>query len=191
MSTTKLTHNFEEALIYSFRLHASQERKVTHVPYFSHLMSVAALVLEDGGDEDQAIAALLHDAVEDQGGRPILEAIRDKFGDRVADIVDGCTDSYTVPKLAWRERKIRYIEKLRFETGDVRRVSLADKVHNARMIVSSLLQKGDTIWASFNGGRDGTLWYYSELLKVFQQTGNGFLTDELERWVVQMRNLTG
>lgn len=189
MSSTELTQTFEEALIYSFRLHASQKRKVTHVPYVSHLMAVAALVLEDGGDEGQAIAALLHDAVEDQGGIPVLEAIRVRFGDRVADIVDGCTDSYTVPKLPWRERKISYIEKLRFETGDIRRVSLADKVHNARMIVSSLLQKGDTIWASFNGGRDGTLWYYSELLKVFQQTGNGFLTDELERWVVQMRNL--
>lgn len=185
----KLTSRFEDALSYAFRLHVGQKRKVANIPYVSHLLAVAALVLEDGGDEDQAIAALLHDAVEDQGGVPILEAIRLRFGERVANIVDGCTDSYGKPKPPWHERKARYIEKLRSESCDVRRVSLADKVHNARTIVASLLQYGNETWLWFNGGKKGTLWYYEELLKVFQQTGKGFLTDELERWIVQMRQL--
>jgi (p)ppGpp synthase/HD superfamily hydrolase len=191
MASIELTPNFEEALVFSFRLHARQKRKVTNVPYISHLLSVAALVLEDGGDEEQAIAALLHDAVEDQGGIPVLDAIRTRFGYRVADIVDGCTDSYVIPKRPWRERKTNYIERLHSAHEDVRRVSLADKVHNARMIVSSLQQYGDTIWESFNGGKKGTLWYYEELLKVYRKTGNGLLIDELERLVIQMQKLAG
>lgn len=186
---SELTPRFEAALTYAFRLHARQKRKVANTPYVSHLLAVAALVLEDGGDEDQAIAALLHDAVEDQGGIPTLEAIRARFGERVADIVDGCTDSYGKPKPPWRERKSQYIEKARTIGMDVRRVSLADKVHNARTIVASLRQYGSDTWKWFNGGKTGTLWYYDELLKVFQQTGDGFLTDELERWVILMKQL--
>lgn len=176
-------------MIYASRLHAGQARKVGTTPYISHLLAVTALVLEDGGDEDQAIAALLHDAVEDQGGLPILEEIRVRFGERVADIVDGCTDSYGKPKPSWRERKLRYLEKLRSANSDVRRVSLADKVHNARTIAASLQQYGGLTWKCFNGGRMGTLWYYDQLLSVFRQTGNGFLTDELERWIIQLHSL--
>ncbi len=106
-----LTSRFEDALIYATRLHAGQKRKATQIPYIAHLLGVTALVLEDGGDEDQAIAALLHDAVEDQGGVKILEEIRKFYGDRVADIVDGCTDAYQIPKPPWRERKEQYIIK--------------------------------------------------------------------------------
>ena len=188
---SELTSRFEEALIYAVRLHAEQKRKVANIPYVSHLLAVTALVLEDGGDEDEAIAALLHDAVEDQGGLPILEEIRSRFGERVAHIVDGCTDAYVLPKPPWRERKSHYLEELRGADRNVRRVSLADKVHNSRMIVSSLLQLGEDTWVCFNGGKTGTLWYYDELLIVFRQTGDGFLTDELERWVGEMKRLAG
>jgi (p)ppGpp synthase/HD superfamily hydrolase len=186
---SELTVRFEEALVYAFRLHAAQKRKVANIPYVSHLLSVAGLVLEDGGDEDEAIAALLHDAVEDQGGAPVLAEIRARFGEHVAHIVDGCTDAYESPKPPWRQRKKLYLEKLRSESHDVRRVSLADKVHNARMIVASLMQEGESIWRCFNGGKNGTLWYYDSLLKVFRETGDGFLTDELERWIKEMNRL--
>lgn len=186
---SELSERFEDALIYAFRLHSAQKRKVANIPYVSHLLSVAALVLEDGGDEDEAIAALLHDAVEDQGGMPVLDEIRHRYGEHVARIVDGCTDAYSLPKPPWRERKIRYLEILRHVGKDIRRVSLADKVHNARMIVSSLMQMGQSTWDCFNGGKEGTLWYYEELLKVFRQTGDGFLTDELERWILDMKRL--
>lgn len=185
----ELSCRFEDAMTYAFQLHARQKRKVSNIPYISHLLAVTALVLEDGGDEDQAIAALLHDAVEDQGGIPILDQIRLRYGERVAYIVDGCTDSYGKPKPPWRERKARYLEKLRMTTNDVRQVSLADKVHNARAIVSSLRQHGSQTWEWFNGGKAGTLWYYDELLKVFRQTGDGYLTDELERWIDLLHRL--
>jgi (p)ppGpp synthase/HD superfamily hydrolase len=178
-------------MVFTFRLHAQQKRKVGDVPYISHLFSVAALVMEDGGDEDEAIAGLLHDAVEDQGGMPILIEICERFGEKVSRIVEGCTDSYGKPKPPWKERKQRYLEILRSAPEDVRRVSLADKVHNARMIVSSLKQQGESVWDCFKGGRDGTLWYYDQLVSIFQETGNGYLTDELTYWVREMNQLTG
>ncbi|UCF28016.1 MAG: HD domain-containing protein, partial [Chloroflexota bacterium] len=127
-----LTDRFEEALIYAARLHAEQKRKRSSVPYFAHLLGVTSLVLEDGGEEDEAIAALLHDAVEDQGGVETLMDIRLKFGSEVADIVDALTDSYTDPKPPWRERKEAFIASIRTASPAVIRVSLADKVYNAR-----------------------------------------------------------
>src|SRR3989304_3553459 len=125
-----LTSRFEKALVYAFNLHKDQTRKSLTVPYFAHLMGVAALVLEAGGDEDTAIAALLHDAVEDHGGLPTLEAIRGLFGDHVGDIVDQCTDAYTYPKPPWRARKEQYISKLRSVSLEARLVSVADKLYN-------------------------------------------------------------
>ncbi len=178
---TELTERFEEALIYAAQLHIHQKRKATQVPYISHLMSVSALVLEDGGNEDQAIAGLLHDAVEDQGGQHTLEEVRERFGDRVAYIVESCSDTIVLPKPAWRERKEAYLAHLRSAPSDVRRVALADKVHNARSILDSLRKDGEDVWERFNGGREGSLWYYRSLLLVFRETGNDFLTDELER----------
>jgi (p)ppGpp synthase/HD superfamily hydrolase len=185
-----LSSRFEDALVLAARLHARQRRKGSGVPYVSHLLGVASLVLEDGGDEDQAIAALLHDAVEDQGGPPTLEVIRARFGDTVAGIVLGCTDSDTIPKPPWRERKERYIAHLRHAPVAVRRVSAADKLHNARTIVADLRTVGDSIWSRFTADRDGTLWYYRSLVAVFKETGGGPLADALERVVAEMMRLS-
>lgn len=184
-----LSSRFEEALIYANRLHAHQIRKQSQVPYFAHLMSVAALVLEAGGDEDLAIAALLHDAVEDQGGRKTLSEIRQRFGDRVANIVDSCSDSYSFPKAPWRKRKQRYIRHIQTTTPEARLVSQADKLHNARSILRDLEMSNDNTWSKFNGGKDGTLWYYRTLVNIFQGLDDGFLIDELERVVTQIEEL--
>ncbi|MBW4592496.1 MAG: HD domain-containing protein [Brasilonema angustatum HA4187-MV1] len=183
--TSKLTHRFEQALVYATRLHAKQTRKgVGNVPYISHLLSVAALVLEDGGDEDEAIAGLLHDAIEDQGGEATRQVILNMFGERVCEIVDGCTDSDTIPKPPWQERKQQYIEKLRHASASIRRVALADKLHNARSILNDLHQEGEATWQKFKGGKDGTLWYYRTLLAVFLESDDrSWLVEELNRIV--------
>jgi (p)ppGpp synthase/HD superfamily hydrolase len=180
----QLTQRFKEALDYALELHGDQQRKGSDTPYVAHLLAVASLVLEDGGDEEQAIAALLHDAPEDQGGRETLEAIRQRFGDRVADIVHGCTDTYETPKPPWRQRKEDYLEHLKIAPVEVRRVSLADKLHNARSILTDLLRSGEDVWERFNGGKDGTLWYYRSLLIVFRSRSDSPLVTELG-WVLQ------
>lgn len=187
----KLTERFEKALVYAVRLHAKQLRKGMQVPYTVHLLSVSALVLENGGDEDQAIAGLLHDAVEDQGGLPRLEEIRELFGERVALIVDGCTDAYYLPKAPWQQRKELYLDHLKSVTPDVRLVSLADKVHNARSILASLYHEGDSAWSRFNGGKAGTLWYYTDLVRVFQETSQDYLTAELAKVVSEIKSWVG
>lgn len=184
--STKLTHRFEQALVYAHQLHAQQVRKGSGVPYISHLLSVAALVLEDGGDEDQAIAALLHDAVEDQGGDRTRQEIHRLFGARVARIVEGCTESDTVPKPPWHERKLATIEKFRHACEEVRRVTLADKLHNARSILSDWYRYGDTIWQRFKGGKQGLIWYFSSIIAVQKEIGSSFLAQELEQVVKQL-----
>jgi GTP pyrophosphokinase len=147
-------------------------------------------VLErDGADEDQAIAALLHDAVEDQGGLATLEEIRRRYGERVAVIVVGCTDAYTIPKPPWRQRKEKYIASLRTADQAVRRVSLADKVHNARSTLRDLTREGDAIWARFNGGKEGTLWYYHQLIDAFSEFGPTYLLDVFKRTVSDIESL--
>ena len=187
----KLSQRFSEALQYAADLHQNQTRKGSPTPYLAHLLAVTALVLEDGGDEDQAIAALLHDAVEDQGGIQTLEEIRSKFGKRVAEIVEGCTDSYTTPKPPWRERKEGYIEHLRHAPEEIWRVSLADKLHNARSIRDDLWRYGPKVWARFNGGKDGTLWYYTTLVQVFQAQDKSQMVAELSRVVADLVTLAG
>jgi len=182
---------FEEALQWATQLHAGQSRKGTRIPYISHLLSVAALVIEDGGDEDEAIAALLHDAVEDQGGLQTREEIRRRFGDRVVGIVDGCTDAFTSPKPPWRERKEKHIENVRCATPEVLRVSVADKLHNARSILDDLRRNGDTIWSRFRGGKDGTLWYYRTMTRALEQGGSSRLLQELRRVVSELERLAG
>jgi (p)ppGpp synthase/HD superfamily hydrolase len=186
-----LSPRFEQALLMASRLHARQRRKGADIPYVSHLLAVASLVLEDGGSEDEAIAALLHDAVEDQGGAPTLERIRQAFGDRVAGIVAGCTDSDTDPKPPWRERKERYIAHIRHAGPDVRRVSSADKLHNARAILADFRKHGDAVWDRFTADRQGVLWYYRSLVTAFRQAGGGFLVDELDRVVSTLEAATG
>jgi (p)ppGpp synthase/HD superfamily hydrolase len=184
-----LTERFQDALVYAAQLHATQKRKGTEIPYVAHLLGVAALVIEAGGDEDEAIAALLHDAVEDQGGAHTRETIRRRFGDRVTRIVDGCTDTDIVPKPPWRERKEQYIAHVLHAPADVRRVSVADKLHNARSIIADLRRDGPSTFERFKGGRDGTLWYYRALLEAYQAAGADPLVDELARVVGEMEQL--
>ena len=184
-----LSAQFQNAFDFAYHLHFSQKRKGSGIPYIAHLMAVAALVLEDGGDEEQAIAALLHDAVEDQGGLVVLQDIQIRFGDRVASIVEGCTDSVLTPKPPWRERKEAYLSHLRDAPKEVRRVSLADKLHNARTILRDLRQEGDSIWQRFNGGKDGTIWYYTTLVGIFQQIDNSPMVGELKRVVGEIQEM--
>ena len=183
----KLTRRFEQALLFATRKHAGQIRKGTPAPYISHLMGVAGLVLEAGGDEDLAIAALLHDVVEDCGGAAMLKEVRRRFGKRVAHVVEGCTDTDAVPKPPWRERKENYIKHLRTADADVHLVSAADKVHNLRHILTDYREAGEKIWGRFNGKRDGTLWYYRALLKEFRRRKPNRLVNELARAVRELQ----
>jgi (p)ppGpp synthase/HD superfamily hydrolase len=186
-----LGERFEKALVYAARLHATQLQKGSRRPYVGHLLGVASLVIRYGGDEDQAIAALLHDAVEDQGGLPTLRAIRRKFGAHVADIVAGCSDSFTTPKPPWRQRKENYIAHVRHAPDGVRLVSAADKLDNARTILADLRHIGDRVWSRFKGRKDGTLWYYREILRAFEEAGTDPLVEELGRAVAKMHRLAG
>jgi (p)ppGpp synthase/HD superfamily hydrolase len=185
-TVTPLGPRFERALLFATRKHAGQHRKGTTVPYVAHLLSVAGLVLEAGGDEDLAIAALLHDVVEDCGGAPMLREIRRRFGQRVAHVVDGCTDTDLDPKPPWRQRKENYILHLRTADADTRLVSAADKLHNVRSIVATYREIGDRVWERFHGKRDGTLWYYRTLLDEFQRKKSSPLIRELERAVIEL-----
>jgi (p)ppGpp synthase/HD superfamily hydrolase len=186
-----LSARFTEAFAYAALLHADQVRKGTSVPYVSHLMAVAAIVLENGGDEDTAIAALLHDAVEDQGGYATLDRIRSRFGERAATIVDGCTDAYVQPKPPWEERKSAYIAHLREAPDAVRLVSAADKLHNARAILADLRDEacGQAVWERFSAPRERTLWYYRQLTGVFTELGPRRLAEELDRVVSEIESL--
>jgi (p)ppGpp synthase/HD superfamily hydrolase len=178
---------FIEAFLYAARLHADQRRKGTgQIPYINHLMAVAVNVAEYGGDENQVIAGLLHDAAEDQGGRPRLEDIRQHFGDDVAGLVEACTDTFESPKPQWRARKEAYLAHLRQASPRVLLLSAADKLHNARTIVADLRREGLTSFDKFNGGRDGTLWYYRELTRIYLEMGCGPIAEELERVVNEM-----
>lgn len=183
---SKLTRRFEDALRYATRVHRYQSRKGTEIPYVSHLLAVASLVLEDGGDEDQVIAALLHDVIEDQGGKRRLRDIRRRFGDRVARIVESCTDTDQTPKPPWRPRKERYIEHIRHAPLDVRRVSLADKLHNARSILRDFRLIGNRLWARFSSTSEDILWYYKSLAKAFRESKKDAMADELARVVREL-----
>lgn len=185
---TKLGKRFEQALLFAAREHAGQVRKGTPAPYISHLMGVASLVLEAGGDEDLAIAALLHDVVEDCGGAPMLKEVRRRFGRRVAHIVEGCTQEVDLP---WRERRENYIKHLRTADADVRLVSAADKLHNSRHILTDYREIGERIWPRFSGGREGTLWYYKELLKEFRRGKPNRIVNELARTVADLKKAAG
>lgn len=186
-----LTEKFEEALGYATRLHAGQFRKQSRVPYIAHLLGVAALVLEDGGSENEAIAALLHDAVEDQGGLRTLEEIRRRFGNAVAAIVEGCSDSYTTPKPPWKERKSGFIESIRMAGEATRRVALADKVYNARATLRDVQREGESAWRKFNGGKDGTLWYYRKLIDAFEDFKTTTMLEELKITVAELERIAG
>ena len=187
----ELTAAFGDALAYAFALHREQRRKGSDIPYVAHLLAVAALVLEAGGTQEEAIAALLHDAPEDQGGEATLDEIRRRFGEGVASIVAACCDTMESPKPPWRARKEAYLAHLCHVSPSVRLVSTADKVHNARAILDDYRRLGEGLWSRFNGGREGTLWYYRALVDTLVATGGGRLVDELTRTVAEMERLAG
>ena len=204
--TKPLSDRFNDALVYAHNLHRTQPRKGRDIPYIGHLLGVASLVLENGGDEDMAIAALLHDAVEDQGGLPRRDEIEERYGRRVAKIVMGCTDSDEIDphrKKPWCDRKVAYIEHVQHEADqDVLLVSIADKVHNARAILTDHFESGDVCFDRFSGRKDGTLWYYRALVEAFRHAdtrhaddANAFgrrrLLAELERVVNELESRCG
>jgi GTP pyrophosphokinase len=180
---------FTEALTFAATLHAEQRRKLSGAPYVAHLLAVTATVLEHGADEDTAIAALLHDAIEDQGGPAARAEILRRFGPSVTAIVDGCTDADTQPKPPWRERKEAYVVRLRSAPPSVRLISAADKLHNARSILAAHRAHGESLWQHFRGGRAGTLWYYRAVLDALKSFGPTPLVEELDRTLAELERL--
>jgi (p)ppGpp synthase/HD superfamily hydrolase len=192
-----LSARFDDALVYASTLHRTQSRKGTQTPYVAHLLSVAGLVIEHGGQEDQAIAALLHDAIEDQGEETGPEILR-RYGQGVYAIVKGCTDSEVpkgAPKPPWLSRKEAYIEHARHAPATEKLVSAADKLHNARSILSDYRYLGDAVWARFSGRKEGTLWYYRTLVGALgdgeTEPGLARLVAELDRVVTDLEKLAG
>lgn len=183
----KLSRQFEKALVYATRIHGDQTRKKTGIPFIAHILGVSAIAMEYGANETEAIAALLHDAVEDCGGEERLRDIERKFGKAVAKIVDGCTDTYETPKPPWMERKKNYISHLKDSDSSTRLVSASDKLHNTRAIVAELRRVGLEVFERFAGKKGGTLWYYRTLVTAFRQHGDHTdLVDELDRTVTTL-----
>jgi GTP pyrophosphokinase len=188
----RLSPRFTEAVALASTLHAKDVRKGTAIPYVAHLLGVCALVLADGGDEDEAIAALLHDAIEDHADAITPGEIAARFNPRVARIVVGCSD--TPPGYAggakppWRERKESYLAHLEVAEADELRVSLADKLYNARAILADLRSHGASVWARFRAGRDGQLWYYPALVDRFRaRRVTSSMLDEFARTVAEIQ----
>ncbi|MFO1514269.1 MAG: HD domain-containing protein [Verrucomicrobiota bacterium] len=185
----KLTSKFEQALSYTLQAHAQQVRKGSGTPYFAHLMGVAAIALENGATEDEAIGALLHDAVEDQGGQPRLRDIERRFGPVVADIVAGCSDTDVVPKPPWAERKRLYLAEVSKASDSVQFISAADKLYNARAILTDYRAIGDAVWSRFKGGKAGTLWYYRGLAGAYTSPRAKSVVDELKIVVSELEEV--
>jgi (p)ppGpp synthase/HD superfamily hydrolase len=186
------TTRFEDALVFAARLHREQRRKSTDVPYIAHLLAVTALVLEYCDDEDTAIAALLHDAIEDQGGAATRELIRERFGQRVVAIVDGSSDTDETPKPPWRARKERYLAHLATAPPEVLLVTTADKLHNARAILADYRLHGEVLWARFNAGREEQLWFYRSMVQTLTAVAPVDiqpLVEELARVVDELQTL--
>jgi (p)ppGpp synthase/HD superfamily hydrolase len=176
----RVTPAFVDAIQYAMEKHGRQTRKGSDIPYLGHLLSVAGLVIDADGTETQAIAGLLHDAAEDQGGEATLAEIREKFGTEVAAIVDECSDTFETPKPPWRERKENYIRHLPEASDDAILVSLADKLHNARALLRDFRDVGDKLWERFNEqDPQEHLWYYRSLLKVYTGRGHDGMVAEL------------
>jgi (p)ppGpp synthase/HD superfamily hydrolase len=188
-TASTFSDRFDKALAYATIIHAGQLRKATQTPYIAHLLGVASIALEYGANEDEAIAALLHDAGEDAGGEGRIADIRARFGAAIAKIVEGCTDTLEIPKPPWRERKEKYITHLDSADGATILVSASDKLHNTRAIVRALRHEGDSAFKRFKGKKDGTLWYYRALVTAFRKHGDSELIDELERVVTEMELL--
>lgn len=161
---------FHDALTYASALHSTQGRKGTTIPYVAHLLAVASIVMEAGGSEDEAIAALLHDGPEDQGGEKTLAEIRTRFGDTVADIVSNCSDTFEDPKPEWAERKRKYLEHLQSADTGTLLVSCADKLHNARATLRDLRDQGSSVWSKFSATREQTLGNYAGLIEAYESS---------------------
>jgi (p)ppGpp synthase/HD superfamily hydrolase len=185
----ELGERFGRAFDLAFELHRHQTRKGSAIPYIGHLMGVTSIVIESGGSEDEAIAALLHDSAEDQGGYQTLDRIRSEFGDAVAGIVEECSDHFGEPRPPWRERKEAYIGRLEHASTGALRVSLADKVHNMRTILRDYRTLGEPLWDRFNAERDDVLWYYGSLAEVFSRRHPGPLAVELAESAVELERL--
>lgn len=183
-----LTGRFEKALAFAARRHAGHTRKGTDIPYISHLMAVCALVIEAGGGEDEAIGALLHDAVEDQ--KATLDEIAERFGAGVAEVVDHCSDTDREPKPPWRQRKESFIARVSAAPAAAQIVVAADKLHNLRSIAADYEIEGDAVWDRFNGGRDGTLWYYRAVCESLSQVPPA-LHDSLRSAVADLERKAG
>lgn len=185
MTSDRLNQGFALAC----QLHAGQKKKGSNTAYLGHLLGVASIVIEFGGDEDQVIAALLHDAVEDQGGMETLETIQKEFGNRVATIVLACSDTAESPKPPWKGRKEAYLSHLADASADVLLVSAADKLYNARSIIQDYHLVGDDVWERFNGGKEGTVWYFRSLAETFQRIAPAPIAAEVGRVVRELEAL--
>ena len=188
------TDRFAAAMAYAYQVHHGQRRKGTGIPYIAHILGVAALALEYGADEEEAIAALLHDAAEDGGGEATLAEIRARFGDIVGDIVLGCSDSLVEDpedKLPWQERKENYLAHLEHASASVCLVSAADKLHNVRSIIRDYHEHGEAIWDRFQGRREGTLWYYETVASTLIRRHRSQLTRDLQDDVDRLLALAG
>jgi (p)ppGpp synthase/HD superfamily hydrolase len=179
-TSPRLTHRFDDAMAYAAEKHRDQTRKGSGIPYLGHLLSVAGYVIEADGTETEAIAALLHDTAEDQGGEQTLAEIRQKFGDEVARIVEECSDTVVTPKPPWRERKESYINHLSEASDGALLVSVADKLHNALAILRDFRAHGDELWQRFNvTDPQQHLWYYRSLLDVYAHRVDNWMVGEL------------
>jgi (p)ppGpp synthase/HD superfamily hydrolase len=184
------SERFRDAFALAAELHADQTRKSTDIPYIAHLMGVSSIAIEYGGDEDQAIAALLHDAAEDCGGLPILELIRDRFGDVVADIVESCTDTFEEPKPEWIERKVRYLAHVASASPAARLVSAADKLFNVRSILKDFRTEGEAVFDRFKKSKFHVLWYYRRLADAYTRADpKSELPKELDRVVTELEEM--
>ena len=181
-----LSERFDNAFLLAHKLHRTDPRKDTQIPYVAHLLAVASVVLEYGGDEEMAVAALLHDAVEDHNDQISIEDIESQFGARVAQIVRDCSDSMVTPKEPWEPRKKAYLARISTMTAESRLVCAADKLHNATAILRDFRNSGDAVFKRFNGGKDGTLWYQRQVTDALTKAGETALTTELNRVVTQL-----
>jgi (p)ppGpp synthase/HD superfamily hydrolase len=178
----------------ALELHGGQTRKGSDVPYLTHVMAVAAMVGEYGGNEDQVIAALLHDAVEDQGGEATLERIRAAFGDTVAAYVLSCSDSVTPcesDKAPWRARKEVHIAKVATLPPEVKLILTADKIHNGRSVLAAYGDCGTAVWNRFKGGREGTIWYYRTMREALGQGWEHPLLLDLDELIARLEKIAG
>jgi (p)ppGpp synthase/HD superfamily hydrolase len=184
-----LTERFDQALVFASQVHRQQFRKETTIPYVSHLLAVCALVLESGGTEDQAIAALLHDAPEDQGGAAMLERIRHEFGEAVGRLVEQCGEPLEPQKSSWRHRKEAFMRHLASVPAEPLLIIVADKIHNLSCILEEHRRCGDAVFERFGGRKDGTLWYYGRLSEVLSSRAPEPLARRLAELVVKLQAL--